>query len=188
MKKKLLIFSIVQFVIIAFALIMLFIPAVEALDNPKPDETPARFSAWLAFLEGFTDDDILLYIMMPYPICLFIASILVVLAGLKNIKFATQENVKIPKKKYKNIFLTFAFGIICWGFAIIFTRKWDNFATVQFLYMTLVYLVPSIVLLITDKNIKNTYILIRKERKKEKAAKAAAEAAATETEAVAEEK
>lgn len=187
MKKKLFTLSIVSFVILAFALVMLFIP-FKGID----DEEIELFSASVVFSADWLEDlfeDPFVMILFLYPVSLFFTALLVTLANLKHMKASKEEGVPAYKKSYTNLVATLIFGLLGWSFSIIPFVEFDNFAVGIFVYTPIVYIIPTIALMIVNGKIKEIYRLLKKEAKKAaKAAAKAAEAAAAETEAVAEEK
>lgn len=187
MKKKLFTLSIVSFAILAFALVMLFIP-FGGVDKDEVEMFSASFVFSADELEDLFDDPLVMMFLF-YPVSLIVSTLLVTLANLNHMKASKEEGVPTYRKSYTNLVATFLFGLLAWGISIAMFLEYDNFAIGAFVYSPLVYLVPSIALLIINSKIKDTYRLLKKEAKKAaKAAKAAAEAAAAETETAAEEK
>ena len=177
MKKKLLTLSITSLVFIAFAVVMLFVPFTF-----EDKGEMQSFFATMYFLDAEEIADIIEEVvtlpLLIYPIAVVVTAIFVVKTAIKNIKFAKNEGVALPKKVSTNLIFLLIVGILAWALSIVFFID-ENQVLGAFVYAPFVYVIPTIALMIVNGEMKTVRGAIKKEMKKQaKKAKAEAEAAA----------
>ena len=104
-----------------------------------------------------------------YPVELLITTIVVVIRSLINIKYATAENAKLPKRPSTNCILMLLIGLYA---SLMLMLVWNNFEVFSSLFI--LYALPGLALMIVNAMIKSTAKKIATEAEKEVAVQAVA--------------